>query len=127
MIEREVIVLNSIPEAEHENLLEACVRYAIISLPFTTNRMGISSERQRILNIAKGKIAEALYWFFCKHNQIRPDFKSCATEFWDVYKRDFLLNGYEWDIKNNFIYHKGDHPGNYVHLPALIPNRFECD
>jgi hypothetical protein len=127
MLEKEVIVLNQIPDQEYDRLLTACVKYALISFPFTVNRMGIASEKQRILNIAKGKIAEALFWFFCKHNDIRPDHKSCATDFWEVDKRDFLLAGYEWDIKNNFIYHNGDQFNGYIYLPSLIPNRFNGD
>ena len=127
MDENEVIILDGVPPAEYDVLLKACVNYALLSLPFTMNRMDIESIRQRVLNITKGKIAEALFWYFCKHNLIRPDFKSCATEFWEPDKGDFLLDGYEWDIKNNYIYHSGNIYHNYTLLPALIPNRFDGD
>jgi hypothetical protein len=127
MFEKEVILLDHVPDDEYDRLLDSCVKYALLSFPFTVNRMSIDSIRQRILNIAKGKIAEALFWFFCKHNNICPDFKCCRTAFWETDKKDFILGEKEWDIKNNFIYHATTHFENYIHLPALIPNRFDGD
>lgn len=128
MTEKDIIIVDGITDSEYESLIENCVKYAIISLPFTIDRMAIPDEKQRALNIAKGKIAEVLFEFFCNKNNIKPDFGICSTPFWTVDKRDFLLNGYEWDIKNNFIY-CANHlfHGNYSDLPALIPNRFNGD
>lgn len=128
MTENEVIIVDGFTENEYNSLIVDCVKYAILSLPFTVNRMSISDENQRILNIAKGKIAEALFQLFCIKNNIQIDFDSCTTPFWTVDKRDFILKKNEWDIKNNFIYHKKNgFQGNYVDLPALVPNRFEGD
>jgi len=128
MKENEVIIVDDIIDAEYDFLIESCIKYAIISLPFTVDRMAIPDERQRALNIAKGKIAESLFQFFCKKNNIFPNFDICSTPFWTVDKRDFLLNGIEWDIKNNFIYCPNIlYHGNYTDLPALIPNRFNGD
>lgn len=128
MTEDEVIIVDKLSDNEYHHVVSEAVRYAIISLPFTVDRMKIPDEKQRALNIAKGKIAEFLFQLFCKKNSIPADFETCSTPFWTVDKRDFLLNGVEWDIKNNFIYHL--HPiyqNNYVDLPALIPNRFDGD
>jgi hypothetical protein len=128
MTEKDIIIVDGIDDLEYESLIENCVKYAIISLPFTVDRMAIPDEKQRALNIAKGKVAEALFEYFCKKNNICPDFEICSTPFWTVDKRDFLLNGLEWDIKNNFIYCPNHlYHGNYIELPALIPNRFNGD
>ncbi len=125
MSENEIIVVDQIPPADYDSLLKSCIRYALISKPFTIRRVGNQSLDQAILNIFKGKLAEALFRYFCEKNDIPADFDACSTPFWQVDNRDFILNGKEWDIKNNFIYHPGDvltaYP--YTHLPALIPNR----
>ncbi len=128
MVEKEVIIVDGITDNEYNSLIEECVKYAIISLPFTVDRMSIPNEKQRALNIAKGKVAEALFQTFCKKNNIQIDFDVCTTPFWTVDNRDFVLNRNEWDIKNNFIYcENGHYNGNYVDLPALVPNRFNGD
>ena len=129
MRESEVIIVDGIPAVEYDQLINECVKYSIISLPFTVDRMSIPNEKQRALNIAKGKVAESLFKFFCNQNRIEPDFEACTTPFWTVDKRDFLLDGSEWDIKNNFIYCPEDVLSNqsYSDLPALVPNRFPGD
>ncbi len=129
MNENEIIIVDGIPDQIYRDLINKCVKYSLISLPMTVNRMSIPSEKQRALNIAKGKVAEALFKYFCQQNKINPDFDTCTTPFWTVDKRDFILNGNEWDIKNNFTYHSGtEFAGlNYIDLPALIPNRFNGD
>lgn len=128
MVENEVIIVDGITESEYNSLIEECVRYAIISLPFTVDRMSIPNEKQRALNIAKGKIAEALFETFCRKNNITIDFDVCTTPFWTIDNRDFVLNNNEWDIKNNFIYYQNEHyNSNYIDLPALVPNRFAGD
>jgi hypothetical protein len=127
--ENEVIIVDGIPGGEYDKLIEESVKYAIISLPFTVDRMKIPNEKQRTLNIAKGKVAEALFEYFCQKNDISLDTEPCTTPFWTVDNRDFLLNNSEWDIKNNFLYHSGNVLANhqYTDLPALVPNRFTGD
>lgn len=128
MNENEVIIVDGITRADYDSLIMDCVKYAIISLPFTVDRMKIPDDRKRAMNIAKGKIAEAIFRFFCRANNIHPDFDACATPFWTVDNRDFLLNGNEWDIKNNYYYCAGDeYAGDYTLFPALVPNRFDGD
>ncbi len=128
MNENEVIIVDGISNADYDSLIMDCVKYAIISLPFTVDRIGLHDSEKRALNIAKGKIAEAIFRFFCDANNIHPDFNICATPFWTVDKRDFILNGNEWDIKNNFYYCNGDtYNGSYTTFPALIPNRGDGD
>ncbi len=129
MSESEIIIVDGIPPDEYDQLINECVRYSIISLPFTVDRMSIPNEKQRALNIAKGKVAEALFKFFCNNNNLNPDFDTCTTPFWTVDKRDFILDCCEWDIKNNFIYCQGDLLSNqrYSDLPVLVPNRFTGD
>lgn len=129
MQESEVIIVDGICSDDYDAMVESSVRYAIISMPFTVDRMHITEQKQRVLNIAKGKIAESLFKYFCNMNNIDVDFTVCSTPFWEVDKRDFVLNKSEWDIKNNFIYCCGNLLSgyNYVDLPALIPNRFLGD
>ena len=129
MFENEVIVVNRIPHSEYRIIVVHALEYAILSIPFTYDRMEIPDLQRKILNIAKGKIAEGLFQYFCTQNDIPADFKSCETPFYQADHRDFILIGKEWDIKNNFLYHQGivlnDH--HYVDLPALIPNRGNWD
>ena len=129
MNENEVIVVDRIPQSIYDTLVEKAVLYSIISLPFTTDRMNIPDESRRALNIAKGKIAEYLFQYFCENNNILVDFKPCSTPFWTVDNKDFIMNNSEWDIKNNYIYHASDTLTNYnyIDLPALIPNRNSGD
>jgi hypothetical protein len=128
MQENEVIIVDGISPVAYDAIISDAVSYAIISLPFTVNRMGISSETKRALNIAKGRIAEGLFRHFCLQNRIDADFETCTTPYWTVDKRDFLFQGREWDLKNNFIALRGKGMGfRYAHLPALVPNRFSPD
>ncbi len=129
MKESEIVIVDDIPSQIYYSIIKESVMYAIISLPFTVNRMSIKSPERRIENIAKGKIAEKLFAYYCELNAIPVDFKSTATPYFQVDKRDFLLDGYEWDIKNNFIHHDGNRLTDfkYKDLPALIPFRHEQD
>lgn len=126
MNENEVIIVDQLPNKEYDSLIENCIRYALISKPFTIRRIRNQLLKQAILNIFKGKIAESLFQFFCNANNINLNWNSCTTPFWQVDKRDFLLNNNEWDIKNNFLYHLDSVMQNYkyIDLPCLIPNRF---
>lgn len=127
MNENEVILVDQIPNTIYDSLIDDCIKYAIISKPFTIRRIENQTLEQAILNIFKGKIAEALFQFFCNSNNIILDWKTCTTPFWQVDKRDFILNSKEWDIKNNFLYHSENTLQNlrYIDLPCLIPNRFQ--
>ena len=129
MKESEIIVVNDIPSQIYYELIKESVMYAIISIPFTINRMGIGNIEKRIENITKGKIAEKLFDYYCKENSIPANFKITSTPFYQTDNRDFLLDGYEWDIKNNFIHHDGNKLAkfNYTDLPALIPDRHQND
>ena len=123
----EVIIVKNITDNTYEKIVERAVRYSLISLPFTIDRMKIPDESKRALNIAKGKIAEELFKWFCVQNNIKVDFAICETPFWQTDKRDFVMNGYEWDIKNNFLYLQKKFFYDYTCLPALIPNRHPGD
>lgn len=129
MTENEIIIVDGISDVDYNAIVNDSVKYAILSLPFTVNRMSIPNHVQRTLNIAKGKIAEGLFRKFCSLNNIEIDFNTCETPFWTVDHRDFILNHSEWDIKNNFYYCPDGEltDYNYVDLPALIPNRFPGD
>lgn len=127
MTNNDIIIVDNISSYDYKLIVKNAVKYALISLPFTINRMRIPNHKQRVLNIAKGKIAEGLFKWFSKTNNINIDFDSCETPFWQIDKRDFMFNGSEWDIKNNYIYYSGEYYHDYVKLPALIPNRHAND
>ncbi len=121
----DIIVVNDMSISDYDAIVDTAVRYAILSLPFTIDRMKIPHVSRRVMNIAKGKLAEGLFGWFCIKNKIKVDMTSCETPFYQVDKRDFLFLGYEWDIKNNLIYPKNEI--SYLDLPALIPNRHQRD
>jgi len=125
MNENEIIVVKNIPHENYYKITLDAVKYAIISIPFTIDRIGLRNRNKQIFNIAKGKLAEGLFKFFCKKNNIDANFDNCETPFYQIDKRDFLLGDSEWDQKNNFIYHSSDQLTShlYTDLPALIPNR----
>ncbi|HKL02193.1 MAG TPA: hypothetical protein VJ911_00905 [Cryomorphaceae bacterium] len=102
--------------------------YALLSFPFTVNRMNLRSPKARISNIVKGKLAEALLEQYAFENQIPMDFTAGETPFWTRDHFDFKLGETAFDLKNNFV-HANDilSAQSYLHLPALVPNRFEGD
>jgi len=131
--ETDVIIVD-FPNDVYDEIVEKQIKYAIISLPFTIDRMyqieryGIDvGNLNRIKNIFKGKIAENLFSKFTELNKINIDFESCSTPFYEVDKRDFLHKNIEYDLKNNFIFHNGNEYDNYTYLPAMIANRFQGD
>ncbi|MBN2011985.1 hypothetical protein JW960_21840 [candidate division KSB1 bacterium] len=129
MEETEVIIVNGIDTPTYDAIIRQAIEYAIISIPFTFNRMEIDDLQQKIFNIAKGKVAEGLFLQFCQMNDIPVDSQSCTTPFYQADHRDFVLMNWEWDIKNNYLYHPGQilEKYAYVDLPALVPNRGEWD
>ena len=52
------IIRIQIENSIYDRLMAESVRYAIISLPYTINRMNLIDIQSRITNIAKGKISE---------------------------------------------------------------------
>lgn len=129
MNESELIILDDVPSQIYYSMIKESAMYALISLPFTVNRMYIKNIERRIENIAKGKIAEKLFKYYCDINSIPADFNSTETPFYQADKRDFILDGYEWDIKNNFLHHNGNQleEVKYLDLPALVPYRHSKD
>ncbi|MCS7005904.1 MAG: hypothetical protein NZM38_11340 [Cytophagales bacterium] len=129
MLPSELIFFHQVPPSHFQKMVRQAAEYAILSIPFTFNRMGIESISKKILNIAKGKVAEYMFRYFCFQSDIQVDFESCQTPFYQPDRRDFLWNGKEWDIKNNFLYYSKEflNPESYLKLPALIPNQHEND
>ena len=128
MSEDEIIVVDGIPHETYRSIIEQSLRYAILSLAFTINRMVLASLKSRLINIAKGKIAEELFLFFAHQNAIPLNAKPCRTPFYQADRRDFVLNTLEWDIKNNFLfYHQDLLPDFYTNLPALVPDKNSHD
>ena len=102
------IIRIQIENSIYDRLMEESVRYSLISLPYTINRMNLLDIESRITNIAKGKISEKIFLHFCDLNEIPVKTKNCETPFYLPDKRDFILGREEWDIKNNFLRHDGD-------------------
>lgn len=112
--------------SDYQMILERALRYAVYSLPFTVNRMKLDIEN-RLMNIVKGKIAEMLFQKYCEVYKVPADFQSTATEYYQVDRRDFLMAGIEWDIKNNFHRIHDVTNEDILHFPALVPNRHAND
>jgi hypothetical protein len=129
MREEEVVIIDDIPEKDYDKMVDEAIRYAVISSPFTCNRMSKDELKTRIINIGKGKVAEHLKRFVFERSKIPADWEVCTTPFYQVDKRDYLLLQYTWDTKNNFLYHLGNlmHKELYTNLPALVPNRNSYD
>jgi hypothetical protein len=119
------IIRIQIENSIYDRLMAESVRYAIISLPYTINRMNLLDIQSRITNIAKGKISEDIFLHFCDLNEIPVKTENCQTPFYLPDKRDFIIGREEWDIKNNFLRHDEDilSTEQYLNLPGLIPNR----
>jgi hypothetical protein len=58
------IIRIQIENSIYDRLMAESVRYAIISLPYTINRMNLIDIQSRITNIAKGKISENIFPLF---------------------------------------------------------------
>jgi len=90
--------------------------------------MKLRNIKSRILNIYKGKLAEGLLENFALKNQLGMDFEAGESGFWTRDLFDFSFKGIEWDLKNNFTHSDGILPrGEYLNLPALVPNRHKED
>lgn len=127
MNKNEVIVFDGLDHATYLEIMSESVDYALLSVPFTINRIGIDGVQERVLNIAKGKFAEKFFSKFCEINDVPINTEPCETPYWKIDKRDFLLNDYEWDIKNNYFYSNGSDKISFENFPALIPNRNKYD
>lgn len=118
-----------LPKSEMKALAFEAIRYALISSPFTINRMHLNDLEKRILNITKGKLSEMMFQQFAKEYGILLDFDTCSTPFFKADYRDFLYRSIEWDLKNNFVAHDSLHidEDQLKALPALVPAKFEKD
>lgn len=129
MSQEEVIIFKNVGAQEYQTFANQAIKYALISVAFTYNRMDKSKLSARINNITKGKIAEFLFYEFCRQNGVLIDPEACSTPFWKPDNRDFLWIGGEWDIKNNYFYCSDLDFKNFdcTKLPALIPNKTHYD
>jgi len=126
--ESEIIVHKCSSDDEFKLLSQRAFQYALISLPFTVDRMKLRNIKSRILNIYKGKLAEGLLENFALQNQLKIDFEAGESGFWTRDLFDFSYRGIEWDLKNNFTHaQEALPPGEYLNLPALVPNRHQED
>ena len=129
MTESEIIIVDSVPNHIYDEIAWRAARYALISVAFTYNRMNKMDILTRVINITKGKIAEGLFFYFCKLHNVVVHTESCTTPFWLPDRKDFIFLNGEWDIKNNFIYMR-DNKNEKISmsdLPALIPNKYDGD
>ena len=129
MSEDEIITVNNISKQNYSDIALSAARYALISVAFTYNRMNKKDLKSRVVNITKGKIAEGIFYHFCKENNIAIHTEPCTTPFWLPDQKDFIFLNGEWDIKNNFIYRgsEKDLKIKLTDLPALIPNKYDGD
>jgi hypothetical protein len=102
-MQKDEIITYHPDEKTYDMLVYQAVNYAVISSPFTVNRMNIDNVSERIQNIAKGKLAEMLFVEYCNERGVGISTEECTTPFYQVDRRDFLLGDFECDIKNNFF------------------------
>ncbi len=125
----EVIIFKNVKPEVFMILAQQAIKYALVSVAFTYNRMDKNKLSDRINNITKGKIAEYLFFHYCGQNGIKVEPDPCHTPFWMPDNRDFFWLGGEWDIKNNYFYcsDKDFKSFDCTLLPALIPNKSTYD
>jgi len=126
MKKEEIIIFKVENKTKINEIIKKSAKYSFLSLPFTINRMNYYNNDKQILirinNIFKGKLAESLFFEFCKSNNIKINLSECRTPYYQIDKRDFIYNEYECDLKNNFYWDIGNF-SDFIKLPALIPNR----
>ncbi len=125
----EVIHIPPITDEVYHQMAVSALKYGLISISFTYNRMAKSDLKQRVINVIKGKIAESVFGHYNKKCGLNLDFQRCTTPFWLPDLRDFAYLGGEWDIKNNFVYCTSDQWSDLDlgKLPALIPDKSDFD
>ena len=124
----EEVIRFRIDRRRARGIMRKSIRYAIMSIPFTIDRMNIRNLPRRIINIAKGKFAEGVFEAFVQENGIDDiDFHSTRTPYYRVDMGDFLLGGYQFDLKNNFLRCSGFSERDVVKFLALVPDRHKRD
>jgi len=125
----ELITYTVDDQNKQNRLVRDAIDYALLSIPFTFDRLANRNLTKNILNIAKGKFAENYFYHFCHENQVILDTSSLSTPFYQADKKDFLYNGIEWDIKNNYLQHNNEllSADEYLDQLGLIPNRGPWD
>jgi hypothetical protein len=110
-------------------LIKEAIDYALLSIPFTFDRLGNRNLMKNIINITKGKFAENYFFLYCEVNSLSIDLNSVTTPFYQADKHDFVFKNLEWDIKNNYLEHYGStlSSNDYLDQLALIPNRGPWD
>lgn len=120
----EIIIHRLSSSDEFDLLVKKAFSYSLLSLPFTVDRMRLKNIKSRILNIYKGKLAEAVLENWAQAKGFPLNFKSGESGFWTRDLYDFSFEGIEWDLKNNFTHSASILPPvEYLMLPALVPNR----
>lgn len=124
--QEDIIIFNDFNEKDYDNSIKRATAYAILSVPYTWDRMGYGSDidgiRKRITNIIKGKVAEYIFEFYCKSKGVNISTKDTQTEFWRYDKKDFVIDNTKFDLKNNFFFKSnGIVEDEILEFPALIP------
>lgn len=124
----DIIIWNDFDVKDYDIAINKAVVYAILSVPYTYDRLGLGYDndgiRERIKNITKGKVAEYLFELYCKSKGIKISRKDNETPFWRYDKNDFIINDMIIDVKNNIIRNGNTFIKDEVlNFPALVP----CD
>ena len=124
-----------ISEKQFKKAFQYALKYAIISLPWTINRMNYKHDKEgiekRLRNIILGKMPEYFMWDVFQVYNIRVEPWAGETGFWEKDRFDMLvyLNGNreEWDIKSLTLDFSKVKNEDWLKLPALIPDRHKND
>lgn len=111
---------------EYDIAIAKSVIYAVLSVPYTYDRKGCGNSvdgiRERIRNIAKGKVGEYLFLAYCKANGISLVKGETETPFWRYDRGDFIIGNRVIDIKNNYLWGGSEIVNDEImEFPALVP------
>lgn len=124
MLTHSIILIENLPERIENSIINKAINYALLSAAFTTKKLDLPSITRKIENISKGEIVALIFQHFMTINKLPFNISSCQTPFYLPSKRDFIMDAYEWDIKNSFVRASSSlHPKDIIELPALVPNR----
>ncbi len=133
-MKRTEIAIHTIGEAPLHSILRKAFRYALLSLPWTINRMAYRGDRgyqQRMANILLGKAAEGAVRLFLLKRGVCIIPGAGSTPFWQADRYDLKIKGAdgaeEWDIKLLRLRFKPNDQCPWETLPALIPDRHPRD
>lgn len=123
-----ILISKRIPHHDYDRILRKSVHYAVLSYPFTQQRVEWRLIKNKIHRIAKGHFARSLFRYLAEQSDWPLQFRG-SHHFFQAKLYDFEALDLEWHIIHQFIHHPPHQLAaeKYAALPALIPNRYPGD